>query len=209
MDQPIILIQARSTSTRLPGKVLKEFEPGWTLLDQVVAQCRTTGLLCVVVCPTNDVAINDFCRNRRIPYYEGSEQDVLSRYYDAATAYKAKWIMRITSDCPFVPVAQMHYLAHLAVKDQLDWATNLPTIDGWDIDLVSYKLLTYLHGSVTDYSQREHVTSFLHANRSTIHTLGYRCSFYQEALPLSKMPKLSVDTLEEWTALKKAWDAIS
>lgn len=93
------------TSTRLPGKVLREIA-GQPMLARVVERTRRSILVeRIIVATTNQTADDDiaeFCERRGYEYYRGSLQDVLDRCYRAALSLQAGVIVRITADCPLI-----------------------------------------------------------------------------------------------------------
>src|SRR5208283_2176155 len=101
----VIVNQARMSSTRLPGKVLKEVL-GRPLLDYQVERLRRSTLAheLVIATTTNsaDDVLAEFCRKREVPVFRGSEQDVLARYYFAALEHRAEVVVRVTADCPVI-----------------------------------------------------------------------------------------------------------
>lgn len=101
----VAIIQARMSSTRLPGKVLKE-AGSRTMLDRMVERvCRAKTLDEVVVATTvdpSDDAVAEFCQEHSIEYIRGSLQDVLDRYVQAALQYHAEIVVRLTGDCPLI-----------------------------------------------------------------------------------------------------------
>jgi len=101
----VAIIQARMTSSRLPGKVLLDLS-GQPMLVRVVERTRRArSLQQVVVATTTDAtddAIENLCRERGYPCYRGSVHDVLDRYYQAARRYGAEIVVRITADCPVI-----------------------------------------------------------------------------------------------------------
>ena len=101
----IAVIQARISSTRLPGKILKKIE-GKTILEHVIDRVREAKKLDDVIVATTvrkeDLEIVKLCANLGISVFCGSEDDVLDRYYQVARLFKAEHIIRITSDCPLV-----------------------------------------------------------------------------------------------------------
>ena len=99
------IIQARMGSSRLPGKVLKNVD-GMTLLEYQISRIKKSKNINKIIVATTinniDDEIADFCKNRDISYFRGSENDVLSRYYDCAKLNKIETIVRITADCPLI-----------------------------------------------------------------------------------------------------------
>jgi spore coat polysaccharide biosynthesis protein SpsF len=101
----IAIIQARMTSSRLPGKVLLDIA-GQPMLVHVVERTRRAQLVDQVMVATTidstDDPIHTLCLERGYPVYRGSLYDVLDRYYQAAQAFQADVIVRITADCPLI-----------------------------------------------------------------------------------------------------------
>ena len=112
MDEPrnvarriVAIIQARMSSSRLPGKVLLDIS-GQSMLARVVERTRLAHTLDEVVVATtsdpSDDPVADLCAQRGYPNYRGSLHDVLDRYYQSAKAFAAQVIVRITADCPLI-----------------------------------------------------------------------------------------------------------
>ncbi|CAI9832573.1 conserved hypothetical protein [Nitrosopumilaceae archaeon] len=99
------IIQARMTSTRLPGKVLADIG-GHPMLYHVERQVLASQMIDgVIVATTGEAAddpIADHCSGRGVPCFRGSRDDVLDRYYQCAKKFKCDPVVRITSDCPMV-----------------------------------------------------------------------------------------------------------
>jgi len=100
----VAIIQARTGSTRLPGKVLLPLA-GKTVLEHVVERTARAKLLDDVVVATTvkkeDLPIVKIVSGMGFRVFTGSEKDVLDRYYQCARLLMADHIVRITSDCPF------------------------------------------------------------------------------------------------------------
>jgi spore coat polysaccharide biosynthesis protein SpsF len=105
MERVVIIVQARMSSTRLPGKVLMDVE-GIPMLGRVVERARRTEAADEVVVATSrdlsDEPIVGFCETAGIRCARGSHYDVLDRYYTTAQANKADIVVRITADCPLI-----------------------------------------------------------------------------------------------------------
>jgi spore coat polysaccharide biosynthesis protein SpsF len=101
----VAIIQARMTSTRLPGKVLLGIA-GQPMLAHVVERTRLAHTIDQVVVATtvdpSDDPIEALCQERAYLYYRGSLYDVLDRYYQTARTYNADVVVRITADCPLI-----------------------------------------------------------------------------------------------------------
>jgi len=98
-------IQARTSSTRLPGKVLADLG-GAPLIQRVYERTRAAALVDeVFVLTSNDASddgLADVLAGRRIPFRRGSLLDVRSRFLDLAEETRAQFVVRVTGDCPFV-----------------------------------------------------------------------------------------------------------
>jgi spore coat polysaccharide biosynthesis protein SpsF len=174
MMHPVIFVQARMASTRLPGKVLLPLV-GHPMLWHIVQRCRAAdGVAAVVVATTDqlqDAPIRDFCTREGIPYFAGSEPDVLDRYYRAACTFGADPVLRVTGDCPCIEpmllaeVLRVHQEERLAV---LGAATGAGAVgvpgyhwpDGLDVECYSMEVLQYLWCVTTEQRDREHVSPY-------------------------------------------------
>ncbi|MCH7643167.1 MAG: glycosyltransferase family protein [Chloroflexi bacterium] len=166
----VCIIQARMASSRLPDKVLTDIA-GKPMLAHVVERAAAIkGVDDVVVATTTapeDAAIMEIAPAIGALAFAGHPTDVLDRYYQAATAFEADGVVRITADCPLVdPAVSGKIVARFALGD-LDYATNLivPTFpDGLDTEVVSYAALKRIWHVATLPSDREHVITYIRTN---------------------------------------------
>ena len=111
-----IIIQARMGSTRLPGKILKPFYGGKTLLETLLENLHKVNGVKVIVATSvneNNDQLESFLRERNELVYRGSENDVLDRFIKAAEENNVEGIVRICSDNPFM---DWHGVANLVEK---------------------------------------------------------------------------------------------
>ncbi|MEX1148147.1 MAG: glycosyltransferase family protein [Sphingomonadales bacterium] len=163
----VAITQARTGSTRLPGKVLRVVA-GKTLLEHHVDRLmRASRLDRVVVATTTappDDAIAALCASRKYPCVRGDEQDVLSRYALAARIHSADVIVRVTSDCPLIDSGVIDELVALFVAGELDYASvdtqSYP--HGLDAEIFTRAALDAADAEAIDPAEREHVTPFLY-----------------------------------------------
>jgi len=132
-----------------------------------------------------------------LKYYRGSECDVLRRYLDAATVFRADIVVRVTADNPFTdPLSIDRVVAR--VKEQYDYAIekNLPI--GTTGEALTFQALDFIDTAATTDPWREHVTLYAKENPHML-----RCSF-EEAPPDVARPDLSytVDSLDDYLKVK-------
>lgn len=163
----IAILQARTGSTRLPGKVLMDLA-GAPLLVRVLERAQAIpGLDRVVVATTTaerDRPLIDLARQRGIEAFAGSEDDVLDRYYRAAQHFGAGVVVRVTADCPLLdPWVSERVVARYRQGD-VDYVCNTqpPTFpDGLDTEVFSFQALERAWRQATLASEREHVTPYI------------------------------------------------
>lgn len=166
----VVIVQARMTSTRLPGKVLLEVA-GKPLLEHQIERLRRVKLADKIVVATTvnaaDEPIVALCRRLSIPVWRGAEHDVLARYHGAAVAHRAEVIVRVTSDCPVIDpqVLDATIGYYLERRGQLDYVSNslersFPR--GLDAEVFAFRSLAEAFDEARDEEEREHVTPFLY-----------------------------------------------
>lgn len=163
------IIQARTGSTRLPGKVLRPLA-GRPMLAHVIRRAgRARGVDRVVVATTvdpRDDAVADLARTEGAEVFRGSEADVLDRYARAAEKAQADLVVRITSDCPLVDPGLLDEMlarraALAAETGEIDHYSNVVHRTyprGYDVEIVPAARLAEQARSAADPRAREHVT---------------------------------------------------
>ncbi len=177
--RPVAIIQARMGSKRLPGKVLKPIL-GKPMLYYIVERLhKVPGIAEVVVATSHalaDQAILNFCWEHNFATYEGSETDVLDRFYRAAVVFAADPVVRITADCPFVDPKLVQDLLNLYMNgdyDHVGVATGAGAMfldrgrfpDGMDAECFSFGALERAWREATYPLDREHVTPYIWRNK--------------------------------------------
>jgi len=167
-------------STRLPGKVLQDIA-GATMLSRVVSRARRAATLDSVVIATStlpaDQQIVPSCEALGIPCFRGSEDDVLDRYYGAATAHAADVVVRITSDCPLIEPAVIDMVVAAFLRERPDYASNVHERSfprGLDVEAMSMAALEIAHREARAEYQRAHVTPYLYQNPERFRLISVR-----------------------------------
>lgn len=165
------IIQARCGSTRLPGKIFMEIN-GKPLLWHVVNRLKYSKLIDdIVVATTTDNKDDDteaWCNENKINCYRGSEDDVLNRFYGAATTFPCDIIVRVTADDPFKEPIIIDKIIRKLIDENLDLATNVlpPSFpEGLDCEVFTFDVLQTMEKTTNDAYDREHVTPYIYNNQ--------------------------------------------
>jgi len=167
------IIQARTSSTRLPKKVLKElpYASGITCLEQVIRRLKKSKKLNdIIIATTKDKEnseIVDIAKKEDVKYFRGSKENVLSRYYFAAKENDIDIIVRITSDCPCIDTD----ITDLTIDDHIDKTVDYTANSlvrtyphGFDVEVFNFNALEKAHKNVTKDYEKEHVTPYINRN---------------------------------------------
>lgn len=176
----VAIIQARMSSTRLPGKIMADLE-GRPLLARVVERARAARSLDQVTVATTDCAADDrvaeFCKIEQIPVFRGSEDDVLDRFHQAAEKFHANVVVRLTADCPLLDPAVIDRVVRSFQQGHYDYVSNTlePTYpDGLDTEVFSAAALEKAWREAKLKSEREHVTPYIWKNPGLFRLLNVK-----------------------------------
>jgi len=162
------IIQARITSTRLPGKVLMDIE-GKPMLWHVINRLKLSKKINEIILAIPNTKENDilekFAKDNKVKYFKGSEEDVLSRYYEAAKEFKSDIVVRITSDCPLIDPQVVDLVIEKHLNSGADYTSNVLQRTfprGLDIEVFNFKVLEKTQKEARKNYQREHVTPYIY-----------------------------------------------
>lgn len=164
------IIQARMTSTRLPGKVMMEI-CGRPMIDHLLERLSLCKKIQIIVLATTtnreDDPLADHVQKKRIPLYRGSEQDVLDRYYQAARQFGVTDIMRITADCPLLDPEICDRLIGAYFNEKVDYIVTAQTFaEGLDGEVFSFEILGKAWKEARLKTERDHVTQYFHNHKN-------------------------------------------
>jgi spore coat polysaccharide biosynthesis protein SpsF len=206
------IIQARVGSSRLYGKVLMELN-GKSILLNVIQRVKSSHLVDEVMVVTTDLKedfrIVEECKVHGIKCFQGSETDVLDRFYQAS-----KWtgmterdtIVRITADCPFMDSKVIDLVISFYLSEHVDYASNVdpPTFpDGLDVEVFRYNALVKAWNEASLFSEREHVTPYIRKNSRIFRSANLEC---KEDL---SMYRFTVDEPEDYEFVKKIYHMLN
>jgi spore coat polysaccharide biosynthesis protein SpsF len=166
----VAIIEARMTSTRLPGKVLLPAANKPMLLHLVNRIKKVKKVKKIIVATTTnkkDLAITRFCKKHKINFFRGSENDVMERVISAAKKYKAEVIVEITGDCPIIDHKIIDQCLEIYLANKAEYVTNCHVRgypDGMDVQVYKLKTLIKSRKMTNNKLDREHVTLHIRKN---------------------------------------------
>lgn len=175
----VLIVQARMTSTRLPGKVLMDLV-GRPMLERQLgrlARCAEVDeIVLAVTTNASDAPLVELARRLGLRWYRGSEDDVLARYLGAAREAHAELVVRVTSDDPLIDATETDAVV-AALRERratCDYASNnlephLPV--GLDTEALWADVLERMARMARSAPAREHVTWFCHGERPDLFAL--------------------------------------
>lgn len=163
----VAIVQARSSSSRLPGKVLMPIL-GKAMILRQLERIQCVPKLSKIVVATSEEASDDtlaaMLAQQCISCYRGSLDDVLNRYYEAAKINSAEHIVRLTGDCPLIDPDVIDRVIATHLREGNDYTSNtiFPTFpDGLDVEVISLETLENAWQYAKLPSEREHVTPYI------------------------------------------------
>jgi spore coat polysaccharide biosynthesis protein SpsF len=161
----LAIVQARASSSRLPRKVLLPILGTPMLrheLDRIARARAIHALLVATSVDASDDPIAALCASTGHECFRGSLDDVLDRFYRAASAHAPQLVVRLTADCPLIDPAVIDAVIDLARASGADMAvTDESFPDGLDVEVVRFDVLAQAWAEATRPSDREHVTLFV------------------------------------------------
>lgn len=204
----LTILQARTTSARLPGKVLKEIL-GKPMLELQLERMRRAGCSDGLIVATSDRPSDDeiarLCSSLGIGCFCGSLEDVLDRYYQAAAQYGARHIVRMTADCPVAEPQVMDATITLHLEKKNDYtcaSAESGWPDGLDVEVMRREVLETAWREARAPEEREHVTPFIrqHSERFRLGRLDAPGDYSRQ--------RWTVDTPEDFSFITKVYEAL-
>jgi len=166
----IAIVQARMSSTRLPGKVLKPISDSTVIsvLYSRLAQARQLSSIVISISENlSDDTLAEYLESNGINYFRGSEKNVLDRFYKTAIEHEADVIVRITGDCPLIDSSIVDTCILNFYQEDVDYYSNVipPSFpDGLDVEVFSSKALHEAWSNAKKSYDKEHVTPYIIRN---------------------------------------------
>lgn len=201
----LALVQARMGSTRLPGKHLLPLleKPMLSRLFERLRRAKKLDLIALATTvEKRDDPLIELAVAEKIPFYRGSEENVLQRFHEAAKQFEAGTIVRITADCPLMDPACIDEMVDFFTRQPLDYANNLQTYPrGMDVEIFSTSSFEAVFREAVHPEEQEHVTPYYYRHPEM---------FRLGSLPKQAHPnyRLTVDTPEDFALIDKVFSAL-
>ena len=202
----LAILQARYSSSRLPGKVLKPILGKPILLHQIERIQNSEMVDQIIVATSDNVAddaIEQVCLDNDIKVFRGSLDNVLDRFYQCAKLYDPEYIVRLTGDCPLIDWQVIDRMIKYCLKEGFDYVeTSLRFPDGLDAEVMTMKALMKAKHNAFLPSEIEHVTQYI-CNRGELFNNGV----FEFGQNLSHL-RWTVDEPEDFVLVKKIYQSL-
>lgn len=202
----LAILQARLSSTRLPGKVLLPIlgRPMLELqVERILRSTKISELLIATSTSPEDEKIVALCLRLGIRYYQGQLDDVLDRFYKAAEETGPENVIRLTGDCPLVDPSVIDRVVTYFESDTFDYASNTlePTFpDGLDVEVFTFSGLRRCWSEARLPSEREHVTPYFYSNPQI-----FKLGSYKDQINRSNI-RWTVDEAADYELITKIYE---
>lgn len=181
-NKVVVIVQARTSSSRLPGKVLKEIlgKPMILLELERLQRCKQIDeIMLATSADKSDALLAESVRKAGYPVYQGNLDDVLDRYYQCAKLSSPLHVVRITGDCPLIDPQVVDAVITKHLQDENDYTSNIlgeaTFPDGLDTEIMKFTTLEQAWKKAKLVSEREHVTQYIIKHPELFKQGGLRC----------------------------------
>ena len=201
----LAILQARVSSSRLPGKVIRPILGEPMLVRQIerILRARLIDKLIVATSSqSEDDVIEHLCKKIGIECFRGSLNDVLDRFYQATRPYNPQHVVRLTGDCPLTDPDVIDRLISFHLGGDYDYSSNAlePTYpDGLDAEVMKLSSLEQAWREADNTACREHVTLFLYQ-----HPQLFKIGVEKNLVNLSHL-RWTVDELKDFELVEKIY----
>ncbi len=204
------IIQARTSSTRLPKKVLKPLPANSDVcvLQQVIRRVSKSELIDEVIIATTvnmeDDEIVEVAKKENVNFYRGSLENVLERYYMAALENRLDVVVRITSDCPCADWSIIDNIIKKHLDSGADYTSNTLTGGfprGIDAEVINFNVLEKAYENAAEKFEKEHVTPYIYKT----HPDDFKIVQYKTENDNSDI-RITLDTPQDYALLCSVYD---
>lgn len=197
-----IFIQARMSSSRLPGKVMMPFRDKPIIRNVVDAAGLDRAVVLTSDEPSDDALVR-YLEEAHISYFRGSLNDVYGRFCAAIGHFKPEWVMRICADSPLLPSSLLYAMERIERQDA-DLVTNVfprSFPKGHSVEIIRTSTMLSVPQEMLRAEDKEHVTSYFYRNAD-----DFKIISVTQPNDMSDRD-LAVDTLQDYDRLQNMVDS--
>ena len=203
------IIQARMTSSRLPGKVLYPLI-GKPVLQHIIERLRESKYIDNVIVATTinqtDEPIIELCKKIDCLWFRGSENNVLERVLETAHHFKTDLFVEITADCPCIcPSIVDDCIEKIGSRDYISNVIKRTYPRGLDVQVLPIQILERIFKEVDNDIDKQHVTSWVYLNPKSYLSYNRYCLISNKQ-DYSNI-RLTLDTEEDYKLIKFVYEA--
>lgn len=207
----ITIVQARMSSTRLPGKIMKTIL-GKTVLElqlERMSFSKKCGKIIVATSTNpNDDVLEKLCVEKGIEIFRGDENDLLDRHYQCALKYNAKIVSKIPSDCPLIDARIIDEVFDYFDSTNFDFVSNLHPAtfpDGNDVEIFTIDALKRAHRDASRPLEREHTTPYFWETPDKFSIGNFS---WDKKLDYSMSHRFTIDYQEDFDFIKAVFEEL-
>lgn len=207
----IASIEARMTSSRLPGKVLLPIlgKPALArMVERVKKSKYIDSIIIATTINTQDDPIVKLAQEMGVNYYRGSENDVLGRVLEGARSIKADIIVELTGDCPFADPALIDRGIEEFFSREVDYASNTiePTFpNGFDVQVFPTDILARVDKETNDPIDRVHVSYYIYMHPEKFRVYNWVADENNSGADL----RVTLDETADYELIQKIFESLS
>jgi spore coat polysaccharide biosynthesis protein SpsF len=209
----VVVVQARTGSTRLPGKVLMPLADRpllYRMLERVLAAHTPSAVIVATTPDRDDDVIEAIADEAGVACVRGHPTDLLDRHYAAGIMSRADVVVKIPSDCPLIDPAVIDRVIgyYMARADHADFVSNLHPAtypDGNDVEVVPLRVLETAWIEATAQHEREHTTPFIWERRDRFRILNVA---WESGFDFSSTHRWTIDYVEDYRFLAAVYEAL-
>jgi spore coat polysaccharide biosynthesis protein SpsF len=212
MHRFFAFIQARSTSTRLPGKVLRPIPMGSNkpLLSHIIERLTKVVLKekIILLIPTNDSEIKQYAIDNSVNYFEGSEDDVRDRFIQAGKKFNAENIIRLTADNPFIDLEYLELLMEAFENPDIEIASFEGLPIGMGVEIFRMSAIEKAPSNGIEQRHREHVSLHL-KETNEFRFEKFRTILTEEEKQICSKIRLTIDEESDYKVCSDVYTKLS
>ena len=208
-----IVVQARMSSSRLPGKVMLPIL-GEPLLFRMLERLNQVKYPVNIIVSTSvddkDDIIEEFCHRKKIDFYRGDLNDLLDRHYQVGLLTGADAVIKIPSDCPLIDPKIIDKVIDFYLENQgnYDFISNLHPAtypDGNDVELMTFVALEKVWQEAKRPLEREHTTPYFWENPDKFRLANLT---WEKNLDYSMSHRFTIDYQEDYQFIKTVFEEL-